>query len=447
MSRQRVGVVGVGMTRFVRRALESGRELAFEAAQMALIAAGITLKDVDAVVLGSGPDAFDGFHRKGDAFADSVGGWHKPFVRSQHGGATGVMALIQGWMHVASGQFDTCLVVGVDKMSSCHPSPQLGLLTAFDPILERPLLPSLLSVAAMEQQRYMAEYGLAMEDVAQVAVKNKRNAADHPCAQLGGEVSMEEVVGSEILAWPLNRLTASPVSDGAAAMVLCGEKAAKKRTEKPVWVDGVGWSVDSTSWTNRDLLDVSNVEKAAQMAYRMAGVKSPREEIHVAEPYDPFAYKELQHLEALGLVEKGEAARVTEEGVTQRDGTMPVCPSGGLLGVGNPIGAAGLMKACELFWQLRGEAGKRQVTHREPEVGVVQAWGARTQAAAVAVLSTRKEAPARPAAAPTRSMAHRGEGSGGKGSSGRASAAKGGKPSKASAKSAAKSKARSKSKK
>jgi acetyl-CoA C-acetyltransferase len=121
------------------------------------------------------------------------------------------------------------------------------------------------------------------------------------------------------------------------------------------------------------------------MAYEMAGIREPRKEIHIVEPYDPFDYKELHHLEGLLLADKGEAPRLTAEGVTARTGNMPVCPSGGLLGVGNPIAAAGLMKVAEIFWQLRGEAGKRQVPGR-PVTGLAQAWGDLMQVGTVVIL-------------------------------------------------------------
>jgi len=121
------------------------------------------------------------------------------------------------------------------------------------------------------------------------------------------------------------------------------------------------------------------------MAYKMAGITNPRKEIDVAEPYDPFDYKELHHLEGLQLAGKGEAPKMTVDGVTQRDGDLPVCPSGGLLGVGNPIAAAGMMKICEIFWQLRGEAGKRQVK-KDARTGLAQAWGDLMQVGTVTVM-------------------------------------------------------------
>ncbi len=373
------------MTKFVRRALETGKELAFEAAKMALDSAGLTIKDIDCVVMATAPDAFDGVHMKGDWLADGAGAWHKPYQRGFVGGGSGVFGIIQGWYHVASGLFDTCLVVAEEKMSSCQPHPQGAFISIFDHTLERPLGPNLLWIFALEMERYMARYGIRLEDIALVSVKNKRNALDHPSAQVAEEVTVEDVLNSEVVAWPVTRLMVSPVSDGAAAVVLASRRAAQRLTDKPVWIEGVGWCLDTSYWTNRDLYYPKYLEYAARMAYEMAGIREPRKEIHIAEPYDPFAYKELHHMEGLLLCGKGEAPRLTADGVTRRDGDLPVCPSGGLMGVGNPIAAAGVMKICELFWQLRGEAGRRQVPG-QPRRGVAQAWGDLMQVGTVVVM-------------------------------------------------------------
>src|SRR2546430_2603889 len=274
---RRVGVVGAGMTRFVRRSLETGKELAWEAARTALESAELTLDDIDAVCIGSAPDAFDGVHMKGEYLADGSGGWNKPVIRSYVGGGTGVFCAIQGWYHVASGMFDRVLVVAEEKMSSTMPHAQGAFITIFDNITERPLGPNLLWIFALEMNRYMTTYGLDKADI-------------------------------------------------------------------------------------------------ARMAYDLAGITEPRRQIDVVEPYDPFDYKELHHLEGLLLFDRGKAPEAARDGVLERDGDLPSCPSGGLLGVGNPIAAAGLMKVAELFWQLRGEAGARQEPGT-PHRGHAQAWG------------------------------------------------------------------------
>lgn len=386
MGMRKVAVVGAGMTKFVRRAQETPKELSWQAARTALDSCELNMDDIEAVCLGTAPDAFDGIHMNGEYLSDGAGAWRKPYMRSYVGGGTGVFVPIQGWYHIASGLFDVVLVVAEEKMSSYYPHAQAAFLTIFDHTTERPLQPNLLWIFALEMNRYMTTYGISKEDIARVSVLHKRNAADHPSALLGeAELTVEDVLNSEVLAWPVQRLDVSPVSDGAVAIILAAEHVAKRITDKPVWIEGVGWNLDTAYWTNRELAYPRYVEYAARMAYDMAGIKEPRKEIHIAEPYDPFDYKALHHLEGLQLADRGEAVQLYIDGTASREGNMPVCPSGGLLGVGNPIAAAGLMKIAELFWQLRGEAGKRQVAGN-PHRGIAQAWGDLMQVGTVVVM-------------------------------------------------------------
>ncbi|UCE37835.1 MAG: thiolase domain-containing protein [Thermoplasmata archaeon] len=381
-----VAVIGGGMTLFRRRLLETGKELSYLATKMAMEEAGIEKQDIDMVVLGSAPDAFDGIHIKGDNLVDGCAAAGKPYVRVFNGGGTGVFAPIAGWWHVASGVADVALVVCEEKMGSCYPHPQTAFRHIWDPILDRPLNPNLVWLFAMEMNRYMTAHDIKKEDIALVAVKNKRNAVGHPCAQLADpNITVEDVLNSEMMAWPVQRLDISPPSDGASALIYCSKDKARQFTDEPVWVAGTGWTIDSTMWTNRDLYFPQYVANAAKMAYKMAGISNPFKEIDIAEPYDPFDYKELHHMEGLLLCDKGQAPILTREGVTQRDGDLPVCPSGGLLGVGNPIAATMGQKVCELYWQLTGKAGKRQVPG-DPRVGVGQAWGDIMQMGTVIVL-------------------------------------------------------------
>lgn len=388
MSMRKVAVIGAGMTRFVRRAQETPKELSWQAVRMALESCELTLDDIDAVCEGTAPDSFDGVHMNGEYVADGSGGWNKPYMRSYVGGGTGVFTPIQGWYHVASGMADTCIVVCEEKMSSFYPHAQAAFLTIFDHTTERPLLPNLLWIFALEMNRYMSTYGIDKADIARVAVQHKRNAAGHPCALLGdADITVEDVLASETLAWPVQRLDVSPVSDGAVALVLAAEHVAKRKSDKPVWIQGVGWHLDTSHWTNRDLAYPRYVEYAARMAYEMAGIREPRKEINIAEPYDPFDYKALHHLEGLLLADRGKAVELYIDGTAAPDGNMPVCPSGGLLGVGNPIAAAGTMKVAELFWQMRGEAGARQVPG-QPKRGIAQAWGDLMQVGTVIIMGT-----------------------------------------------------------
>ena len=194
-----VAVIGAGMTLFASRLMETGKELAWEAAKQALDEAGLSLEDVEAVVLGTAPDAFDGIHKKGENLLDGAGGANKPYMRVYTGGGTAVMAPIAGWWHVASGMFDIVLVVCEEKMSSVQPHAQSAFAHIWDPILDRPLKPNLVWIFAMEMQRYMHVYNVKKEDIALVSVKNKRNAVDHPCAQLADpKITVEDVLLSLI---------------------------------------------------------------------------------------------------------------------------------------------------------------------------------------------------------------------------------------------------------
>ena len=373
MGYRKVAVVGAGITKFARYAQETVGELSYEATQ------------IDCVSVGTAPDAFDGIHMNGEAMAEGSGGWCKPVMRNYVGGGTGVMSAIHGWQHVASGMFDTCVVVAEEKMSSSFPHPAGAFLTLFDHTTEQARMPTLLWIFAIEMQRFMAVHGYEKKDIARVAVKNKGNALNHPSAQLGAKITVKDVLNSEVMAYPVNRLDVSPTSDGAVALVLAAEHVARRVTEKPVWIDGVGHALDSAYWCTRDLYYPDYVEVAARKAYEMAGIKEPHKEIHIAEPYDPFTYKELHHIEGLQLAPRGGSVKMLLDGHFDRDGNLPTCPSGGLLGVGNPIAAAGLMKVAEIFWQLRGEAGKRQVPG-QPKCGLAQAWGDLMQVGTVVVM-------------------------------------------------------------
>lgn len=364
--------------------LETPQELAYIAASRALDEAGLELKDIDCVVIGSAPDAFDGIHMKGEYLA-KAGGERKMTSRVYVGGATGVMTAISAWYHVASGLCEKVLAIAEEKMSPARPHPQSVFKYIWDPITEKPLNPNLIWIFAMEMHRYMAKYGIKKEDIALVSVKNKRNAMNNPYAQAAANITVDDVLNSEVLVWPVNRLDVSPVSDGAAAMVLATEDIVRRYTDTPVWIEGVGWTLDNTSWPGRELAYPRYLENAARMAYKMAKIERPDKEIDVVEPYDPFDYKELHHLEGLMIAKKGEAPKLLKEGVFDIDGDIPSSPSGGLLGVGNPIAAAGLMKTISIYWQLKGTAGKMQVK-KPVHTGVAQAWGDLMQAATVIVM-------------------------------------------------------------
>lgn len=382
VKKRRVAIVGAGMTDFRSMLPHTTREMVYEATKKALDSCGLSINDINAVVGTSAPDAFDGIHMKGWNPVDSAGATGKPYVREFIGGGSGVGATITGWYYVASGLYDVVLVVGWEKMSPPTPHAQKLFMTIYEPVLEWPIGPNLIWIFSLEMRRYMNIFNVSHETIAKSAVKNKKNALDHPHAQLGMKITVEDVLNSPPLVEPVHRLDISPASDGAVAIVLANDDEAKKITDTPVWIDGVGMCLDSQYWTNRDLAFPYYVYLAAQQAYKMANISDPLKDIDVFEPYDPFDYKELHHLDAL-LGKKGFSPKLLDEGELERDGKYPSCPSGGLQGVGNPIAAAGLMKVAELYWQISNQAGKRQV--RNANVGVAQAWGDLMQVGAVVV--------------------------------------------------------------
>ncbi len=205
-------------------------------------------------------------------------------------------------------------------------------------------------------------------------------------AAYGADLTIEDVMQSEPMFYPLNRLDVSLTADGSIVMVLASKRAAKKLTDIPVWIRGAGWNSDSSWLESREWGRAVYGELAANMAYKTAGIKNPSREIQFAEVDDLFSYKELQHLEALKLCRKGEAGKLTEEGVTQNNGEMPVNVSGGALGMGFAPEVLGLQRVLEMVLQMRGQAGRRQLC--DAETGVAQSWrGIPTTTGAVAILS------------------------------------------------------------
>jgi acetyl-CoA acetyltransferase len=215
----------------------------------------------------------------------------------------------------------------------------------------------------------MREYGATAAQFAKVAVKSHRNAALNPYAQYREQYSIEEVLNSPLVVEPLTRLMCSPIGDGAAAMVLCSAKKAKQLTTKPVWV------VASVLGSGKDRAphEPPTAARMSKKAYEIAGLGP--EDLDVLEVHDAAAPAEIMDYEELGLCKVGEGVRLLEDGVTEIDGPKPVNPSGGLLSRGHPIGATGCAQLTEIFWQLRGEAGDRQVLGGKAKVGLTQNGG------------------------------------------------------------------------
>ncbi|MGH2690461.1 MAG: thiolase C-terminal domain-containing protein, partial [Actinomycetota bacterium] len=299
--------------------------------------------------------------------------------------AEGLMALATGVMLIRSGLAG---VVAVEAHSKASDILTLAHIVEFalDPVFERPLGIHPWYVAGLDMNRYLDESGATEEQCAVVAAKNRRNGLANPLASYGADATPEDVLASPSTFWPLKALDCAQPADAGIVVVLAGEARAAALTDVPVWVDGVGWSTEAPSLSTRTWGEAVYAEQAARRAYAQAGISAPSAEIDFAEVDDTFSYKELVHLEAMGLARPGEAGILTVEGRTGPDGELPVNASGGSLGFGNLFEANGLARAMEVVVQLRGEAGARQLDG--VRVGLAQSWrGVPTTTGAVAVLS------------------------------------------------------------
>lgn len=377
---RRVAVVGVGSTEIRSTTPDvSFKEMMFEAATKAYEDAGVDpRRDVDSFIAAS-EDYWEGYSIFDEFIPDQIGG----VLKSVCTVTDGLFALLTGYMQICSGLFD---IVAVEAHSKASDILTFEGIVAFalDPIYHRPLGGHPFYISGLEMTRYLAETDTSLEECAMVVSKNKRNALDNPYAAFGADISVEDVLDSKIMFYPLKDLEISPLADASIVMVLASEEVAKQLTDLPIWIRGVGWCSDTIQLESREWGRAVYAEKSARMAYRMAKITEPQEEIDFAEIDDKFSYKELQHMEALGLCERGAAGMLVREGVTKRDGSLPINPSGGSLGCGNLLEADGLKKAMEVVLQLRGDAGKRQIM--DVETGIAQIWrGIPTASGAVAV--------------------------------------------------------------
>jgi acetyl-CoA C-acetyltransferase len=355
---ERVAVIGVGQTKYEQGKRETFHELVFEAATKALEDAGITVKDIDNVVSISS-DFWDGRTISSMAISDASGAFGKDISTVEGDGTFGVL---YGMMRILSGSFGVTMVCAHHKGTESNMNGITN--TSFDPLVERKLGLDAVSSSALQARRYMSKYGVSEEQVAVVSVKNHGNAKRNPLAMLPMDITVEDVMSSRVLATPLKKLDCSPVTDGAAAVVLAAEREAKKLTtnKKRVWLNGVGHCTDAYRLGDRDLADTRALKQAAQRAYAMAGMEPW--DIDLAEVYDAFSYMEPLWLEGLGFCDDGTGAEYVERGVFNFDGELPVNVSGGRLSA-NPVQVAGLAEVAECVLQLRGEAGERQVPDAE----------------------------------------------------------------------------------
>lgn len=350
-----VAVLGVGMTRFGRFPQSRLRDLGREACWEAIKDAGISPQQVEAGYCGN---ALGGYLQRefgiGQSVLWEVGIRGIPIINIENACASGSSAFREAWIAIAAGLYDIALAVGVEKTYT----EQGGVLDIGDAEPEVKIGATLPSIFGIIANRYMAEFGATPEQLAKVSVKNHKHGVLNPYAQYRKEVTIEEVLASPMIADPLTLLSCTPKADGAAAAVLTTVDIARRITVNPITVAA---SVLRTGLYENPA-DVTRFEmsvKAAQEAYEKAGA-GPHD-LNVIELHDCFTISEIGHYESLGLCGKGEGVRMVDEGVTELGGRLPVNVSGGLLARGHPLGATGIAQIIEIVWQLRGNAGERQV--------------------------------------------------------------------------------------
>ena len=371
-----VAVIGIGLTKFGELWDKSFRNLIAEAGSKAILDSGISGKDIDAMYIGSmSSGRFIGQEHVGALVADCSGfsHLHIPATRVEGACASGGLAIREGYLSIASGINDVVIVGGIEKMNDvAGTSATETLATAADQEWEAFFGVTFPGIYAMIASRHMYEYGTTREQLAQVAVKNHANGALNPYAQYQNEITLEQVLSASMVAYPLGLLDCSPVTDGAASVVLCAVEKAKQFSKKPIKIIGSGQASDTLALhARRDICTLDSTIYAAKMAYKQAKINEKN--IDLAEVHDCFTIAEICAIEDLGFVKKGEGGKAVENKITTIDGDIPINTSGGLKAKGHPVGATGVAQIVEITMQLRGEAGKRQV--KDARIGLAHNVG------------------------------------------------------------------------
>jgi acetyl-CoA C-acetyltransferase len=379
-----VAIIGVSQTKFGELWDISFRDMIAEAGLKAIQDAGIDGADLEAMFVGNmTAGLFVQQEHIASLIADHVGLNPMPSSRVEAACASGGLALRSGIMAVASGYHDIVISAGVEKMTDVvDPTPVVA--TASDQEWEAQQGVTFPSLYAMMARRHMHEYGTTREQLALFSVLNHKNGSKNPLAQYPMKITVEQVLGSSIVADPLRLLDCSPVTDGAAAVILCPAEDARKYTDTPVYVNASSQASGTLALHDRrDITTIDSTVYAARAAYKMADLQP--KDIQGVEVHDCFSINGLLAIEDLGFVEKGQAGPAVEEGITEIDGRIPVNPSGGLKSRGHPLGATGIAQTSEIVWQLRQEAGKRQIDGIE--IGMTHNIGGTGGTAAVHIFS------------------------------------------------------------
>ena len=379
MSNPRVGIIGIGQSAFrARRDDASYPDLVREAVVLALGDAHLELDDIEAVVYSLSPDAMVGIGNAEQLGVDAVGARSKRFLRINTGGSTGISSVAAAYYHVASGACDVVMTAGADKVGECGDS-QTVLNKIWDPTYERQLPLGTITMLAMSAVRYAHKYGMSELDMAEVVVKNRAHAAKNPNAHLRRETSIDEVMTSRCISWPIKLFDCCPQSSGGGAMVLASEKYIKDRKLDAVWITGVGHCSETYYLGDRmgrgftaDHADAHALKNSFQRSFKMAGITDPQSQVHVAELYAPFSNTEFHAIEAAGLADLGKSVPDVRCGRFSIGGEIPVNPSGGTLCT-NAIAVTAMIRVAEVALQVRGTAGGHQV--KGARVGIASGNG------------------------------------------------------------------------
>jgi acetyl-CoA C-acetyltransferase len=383
--KNRMGIIGVGQTSYKRAHSElSSADMIWDAAEAALADARLDIDAVDVIVMGVAPDALAG---ENGVEKTAIFGAGKPNVRINTGGVTGSSAAFAGASYVGSGRAKVALVIALERMGQATTSQQV-FNTIFDPVYEKDFPLTTITMAALRASMLMRVYGYSERDWADIAARNYRNALKNPLAHIHRDLSAEDILASPLLAWPIHRFEACPMSEGACAIVIAAEDAVGDRT--PAWLQGMASTSDSYAMGDRfhrpegSLVDLLSLQRSAGRAYADAGVIDARSEIDVVELYSPFSSAEAMTYPALNFCKSEDGPRFVQEQLSGAD--LPAFnPSGGPQAA-NPVSATALVRIAECALQVRGLAGERQV----PDVrrAVATGQGGATQFSTVCVLGT-----------------------------------------------------------
>ncbi|HEY3419259.1 MAG TPA: thiolase domain-containing protein [Methanomassiliicoccales archaeon] len=382
-----VAVIGIGATKFGELWDLSFREIGIQAGLAAVYDANLSGEDIDALYVGNmSAGRYIQQEHVAALIADYSGMARDniPATRVEAAGASGGLALRQGYMAVASGMHDIVVVGGAEKMTDVGDNESNEIQSsAADEQWEVTFGATFPSLHAMIARRHMHDFGTTREQIAQVAVKNHKHGSLNPKAQYQKEISLDTVLKSPVVSDPLGMFDCAPNSDGAAAVVLCAMEKAKKYTDTPVKILASGQASDTLALHHRSSIVGFNATRvAAERAFKQARLTA--KDVNFAEVHDNFTISEILAIEDLGFFPKGQGGKATMDGQTLLGGKIAINTSGGLKARGDPIGATGVAQIVEVVTQLRGQAGKRQVA--DAKVGLAQNVGGTGATAVVHIL-------------------------------------------------------------